>query len=109
LTRTETRSGTLGTLTTSHTYDSFGRRTKTISPGLPPQLVQYDTQGRPYRSGYDVDSNNALDLGGLDPITENTETHVKEGGRWFRRSTRKVWNTDNQDTAETSFSSIRTG
>lgn len=89
-----------GTVTTTFTYDDAGRVTReTSSTGLPDILTVYDSLGRIYRRGVDVDGNGTLDPASTDRITEYLYGYEQIGGYWYATEKTRVYQADNNATA----------
>jgi len=80
-----------GTATYSWFYNTNGQLWKYTQPGssgnLADTLYTYDTLGRLYREGLDLNANGALDPASLDRITEQGWTYVNSSGWWLRQTT----------------------
>jgi RHS repeat-associated protein len=89
------------TVTTSYEYNDLGQLISMSTTGQADTLYEYDDLGNMVRSGLDVDGNDALDLEGTDRITETETTYELINSAWWRQTARRVYATDNDDTATT--------
>jgi len=89
------------TVTTSYEYNDLGQLISMSTTGQAETLYEYDGLGNIIRFGLDVDGNDTLDLDGTDRITENETTYELISSAWWRQTARRVYATDNDDTATT--------
>lgn len=97
----EQRPAPSGTFTRQFAYDASGRLFKTTEPGLAASLISYNAFGEAYRSGLDLNANDALDEVSDDRISEKTTVYENSGGVWWLTTTGKVFGTSGSDTLTT--------
>ena len=91
-----------GTWTNTMTYSTTtGQLIKAQSSGVAPTLYEYDSLGNQIQVVQDTDSDDMIDTGDKDSITETITEYVLDGSDWIRQQTSKQWLTDGVGTPTT--------
>ncbi|MDD5679451.1 MAG: hypothetical protein PHW60_15895 [Kiritimatiellae bacterium] len=90
--------GYSGTEVTEYFYNSKGQLVKTTTSGKPDTLYAYDEMGNQIQSGLDINANGALDLAGLDRISESDTSYVSDQSAWWLQTVNRIYATDNSAT-----------
>ncbi|WP_009961847.1 RHS repeat-associated core domain-containing protein [Verrucomicrobium spinosum] len=76
----------------SQIYNDLGQLVQVLrSGGLAPQLTEYDSAGRPWRQGVDLDLDGALLTGSEDPLVETEELYEQVNGQWWQVQRRTTY------------------
>lgn len=85
------------TLTSTHHYDGYGRLVRVQRTGLADERTEYDSSGRPFRRGLDIDGNGSLQPASTDRMVE-TESFYENNGSWWEVSVTSTYLTNGNGT-----------
>ncbi|MCP4105426.1 MAG: hypothetical protein GY749_07805 [Desulfobacteraceae bacterium] len=83
-------------MTTRYFYNDKGQLKRVSQPGQADTVFEYDDLGNQIRTGLDTNSTETLD--GNDRITESETFFEKTGDDWWRKTVRRVYAKDSDDT-----------